>query len=65
MHFNNSIAHHKSAGINTKNYFKRLLQRGLYFYRLNEAKQKYQNLSQLFSWAHYCLFGYLFRFINR
>ncbi len=34
VYLNNSIAHHKSAGVNAKNYFKRLLQRGLYFYRL-------------------------------
>src|SRR6266508_2376360 len=34
VYFNNSITHHKSAWVNTKNYFKRLLQRGMYFYRL-------------------------------
>src|SRR6266496_256604 len=34
MHFDNSVAHHKSTGVNTKNYFKSVLQGGLYFYRL-------------------------------
>jgi len=51
----NSVSHHKSAGVYSENYFKRLLQRGLIFTNLpvgrqvNEAKQKYQNLPQLFS----------------
>lgn len=31
---NHSISHDQRTGINSKNYFKRLLQRGLYFYRL-------------------------------
>jgi len=34
MYFYNSIAHHKSTWVNTKNYFKSVLQGGLYFYRL-------------------------------
>ena len=49
IYLNDSITHHKCAGVDTKDYFQRPLQGGLYFYRLNEAKQKYQNLSQLFS----------------
>ncbi|TMI84909.1 MAG: hypothetical protein E6H10_04870 [Bacteroidetes bacterium] len=34
MHLDNSIAHHERTRVNPENYFKRLLQRGLYFYRL-------------------------------